>query len=150
MLVYRITRAKYADGLHSSGRENRWNKTKQKVVYASESKALATLEMVANRGAIMDGARYKLLTIEISLPNEIIGEADVSKLGKRWQDMENRPKTQDIGSNWYTEKSSVALKVPSVLVNGEYNFVINTDHPDFEKRVNLRSVEDFNWDPRLL
>ena len=111
---------------------------------------IGPLEMVANRASVMDGARYKLLTMKISLPNEMIGVADVSKGDKRWQDMENRPKTQDIGSNWYTEKSSVALKVPSVLVNGEYNFVINTEHPDFEKRVSLRSVEDFNWDPKLL
>jgi len=150
MLVYRITRAKYADGLQASGRENRWNRAKQYVIYASQSKALATLEMVANRGAIMEGALYRLLTIEISRPKEILTEVGMQELGDRWQNMENKLTTQEIGSRWYIEKSSVALKVPSVLVNGEYNFVINTDHPDFDKRVALKSVEDFHWDPRLL
>ena len=150
MLVYRITRAKYADGLQASGRENRWNRAKQYVIYASQSKALATLEMVANRGAIMEGALYRLLTIEISRPGDILTEVRTQELGNRWQNMENRPTTQEIGSRWYIEKSSVALKVPSVLVNGEYNFVINMDHPDFDKRVALKSVEDFHWDPRLL
>ncbi|HET8737162.1 MAG TPA: RES family NAD+ phosphorylase [Pricia sp.] len=150
MLVYRIPRAKYADGLQASGRENRWNQAKQYVIYASQSKALATLEMVANRGAIMEGALYRLLTLEISRPGEILTVVRTQELGNRWQNMENRPTTQEIGSRWYIEKSSVALKVPSVLVNGEYNFVINTDHPDFDKRVALKSVEDFYWDARLL
>jgi len=150
MLVYRITRAKYSDGLQASGRENRWNKAKQYVIYASESKALAILEMVANRGAIMEGAPYKLLTIEIARSKETLIEVGSKKLGDRWQNMENKPTTQEIGSRWYIEKSSVALKVPSVLIGGEYNFIINTDHPDFDKRVELKSVEDFHWDPRLL
>ena len=150
MLVYRITRAKYSDGLQASGRENRWNRAKQYVVYASDSKALATLEIVANRGAIMEGALYKLLTIEILRSKETLIEVKSTELGDRWQNMENKPTTQQIGSRWYIEKSSVALKVPSVLVSGEYNFIINTDHPDFEKRVEVKSVEDFYWDPRLL
>jgi len=150
MLVYRITRTKYADGLQVSGRENRWNRAKQYVIYASESKALATLEMVANRGAIMEGVLYKLLTIEISRPKEVLTLVGTQELGDRWQNMPNWPTTQQIGSRWYIKKSSVALKVPSVLVDGEYNFAINTDHPDFEKCVTLKSVEDFHWDPRLL
>lgn len=40
------------------------------------------------------------------------------------------------------------LRVPSVLVYQETNFLLNPAHPDF-KRIQIVETEDFRFDPRL-
>jgi len=57
---------------------------------------------------------------------------------------------QEIGSQWYNAMEFLVLKVPSAVIEQEYNYVINTRHPDFSKLVRLKAVEDFVWDRRLL
>ncbi|MBI2497892.1 MAG: RES domain-containing protein, partial [Opitutae bacterium] len=41
-----------------------------------------------------------------------------------------------------------ALRVPSVVVPGEFNYLLNPAHPDF-KRVKIGKPEPFSFDPRL-
>ena len=53
------------------------------------------------------------------------------------------------GSDWYSKRSSTVLKVPSAIIKQEFNFVLNTQHPDFSE-ITLEGIEDFNWDKRLL
>lgn len=149
MRVYRITREKYAEKLEASGRENRWNKEKQYVVYASSSRSLATLELVAHRNAIMEGAGYKTIIIHVPEHLDFVVEVDITKLPRNWQLLENKYTTQELGSDWYTNKSSPILKVPSAIIKEEYNYVLNTLHPHFSK-IKIESIEDFNWDVRLL
>ena len=47
------------------------------------------------------------------------------------------------------ENNSMVLKVPSAIVPKEYNFIINTKHPDFIDKVSLVRTEDYFWDERL-
>ena len=49
MLVYRITKAKYAKELVASGFRNRWNEDGQFVIYTSDSRSLACLENLVHR-----------------------------------------------------------------------------------------------------
>lgn len=149
MEVYRISSEHYSKKLNASGRANRWNFENQYVIYASSTRSLATLELVAHRNAIMEGITYKVMVIE--LPDEIgtIASVNAKKLGPDWNLLENRNITQHYGSDWYTNKKSVALKVPSAIIAQEHNFVLNTTHPDFQK-VKIKRVENFVWDKRLL
>jgi|SRR5690554_871206 len=149
MKIYRITREKYAEKLEASGRENRWNKEKQYVVYASSSRSLATLELVAHRNAIMEGVRYNTIIIHVPEYLDFVVEVDITKLPRNWHLLENKYVTQELGSDWYVNKSSPILRVPSAIIKEEYNYVLNTLHPDFSK-IKIESVEDFNWDIRLL
>lgn len=41
------------------------------------------------------------------------------------------------------------LEVPSVIVPGESNYLLNPGHPDFEKVV-IGEPEGFGFDPRLV
>jgi RES domain-containing protein len=54
-----------------------------------------------------------------------------------------------LGSDWYRSVTSLVLKVPSVLVPNEFNYILNTRHPDFERLVKQTGTEDFDWDLRL-
>jgi len=145
MLTFRISRDKYAQSLTASGSANRWNRSGQFVLYCSSSRALATLELLAHRNALMPKAGYKLMHIafEFSLVTQ------VGKPPKHWNTIAAMHKTQALGSAWYQNQRSAVLKVPSALIKDEYNFVINVNHPDF-KKVHLIKTEDFIWDGRLL
>lgn len=148
MEVFRITQSAYAKTLSASGAPNRWNKENEYVIYASQSRALCTLEMVAHRNARMKVLDYHLLKISIPDDKELIQTIE-TQLPEDWRLLKNYSLLQNLGSAWYRKRSKLILKVPSVLIPGEYNFVINTDHPDFSK-VKLVSSDKFVWDNRLL
>ncbi len=42
------------------------------------------------------------------------------------------------------------LRVPSAVIPQEYNYIINTRHPDFLTKVKLLRIEDYFWDERLM
>lgn len=54
------------------------------------------------------------------------------------------------GSNWLRERRSVALRVPSVMIPSEENYVLYPEHPNFERDVIVRNPRPFAFDPRLL
>jgi RES domain-containing protein len=149
MEVYRISIAKYSKKLSASGAPNRWNGENQYVIYAAESRALAALEMVAHRSSKMKKDDFKILTISLPDSKKFIEEIPVSTLPANWKTMKAYSQLQRLGGEWYRSKRKLILKVPSVLVKEEYNYVINTNHSDFEKHVVLKGIEDFKWDNRL-
>jgi RES domain-containing protein len=58
------------------------------------------------------------------------------------------PSTQGFGSEWAGSQRSVALRVPSAVVPGEFNFIVNPAHPGFD-RLKVAATESFALDPRL-
>ncbi len=54
------------------------------------------------------------------------------------------------GSAWARERRSVALRVPSVMIPSEANYVLNPEHPDFDRAVVVGDGQSFTFDPRLL
>ncbi len=147
MIVYRITLEKWADKLQASSYPARWNSKGVFVIYSSSSRSLACLEIVVHRGGEGLHNLFKVMTIEI--PDDIESEKiNLSSLRKNWQDFTNFPYTQSLGDTWAGRNSSAVLQVPSVIIPGEFNFVLNPGHPDFNK-IKLISIEDFIFDPRL-
>jgi RES domain-containing protein len=150
MLVFRISKAKYAKKLEASGVANRWNKAGQFVIYASGSRALATLELVVHRSAIIQSESYKVMVIDIPIAKpEMVLEIKQSELPSNWNTLQSYPRLQEIGSKWYENKASLILKVPSAMIPQEHNFVINTAHDSFKTQIKLIDLEDFFWDGRL-
>lgn len=150
MLVYNIRKSKYADSLRASGVANRWNKNKEFVIYAGGSISLATLELVAHRNAIDIHSGNKLLFIHLDISKSEITEVKIEDLPKNWKSIERYPVLQEIGSRWYQNKNSLLLKVPSALIHWEYNYLINTNHPDFSTKVSIFKTENFIWDSRII
>ncbi|MDM1071175.1 RES family NAD+ phosphorylase [Empedobacter brevis] len=150
MFVYNIRKAKYAKSLQASGVANRWNKNDEFVIYTGSSRALSTLELVVHRSAIRIDNSYKLLVIEIDCKEDEVFEVKKNKLPKNWQSVEAYPKLQEIGSDWYHELKYLVMKVPSSIIPKEFNYLINTKHPDFTTKVKIKEVEVYQWDDRLL
>ena len=53
-----------------------------------------------------------------------------------------------IGTQWLKNKSSLCLKLPSVIVPNDYNFAINPYHDSF-KNVKIVDKKDFHFDNRF-
>lgn len=146
MEVYRIVNEKYADGLFASGRAGRWNQTDEFIIYTSSSRALATLELLVHQANVKPAINYKVLVIEIPDNHSMI---ESKALPQNWHELAAYYHLQSIGSQWYSEKSSVVLSVPSAVIPQERNFLINTKHPDFSSKVKLKAVEEYFWDSRI-
>lgn len=147
MEVYRITLEKWAGSLAASGYAARWNSNGKFVVYTSWARSLACLENVVHKkGRGLIGS-FKTMLIEIpeTLAIESIQAAD---LPKNWQDFEAYHLCQQLGDAWLNAMKSAVLAVPSVIVPQERNYLLNPQHPDFQK-VKLLRNEDFVFDPRI-
>ena len=150
MEIFRISAARYAYKLTASGAANRWNQKGEFVIYAGSSRSLSTLELVVHRNAIHPSTTYLMMTLSVPDDDDLVQTVKTKQLPKNWRKLEAYASLQTIGSQWIQNQSSLLLKVPSVIIPQEYNYIINTQHPDFIKKVKLVRTESFFWDDRLL
>lgn len=150
MEVFRICKEEFSRQIQASGGANRWNAQGHNVIYAGSSRSLSTLELVVRRASILPVINYKVMVISIPDDDSIITHIHLSRLPQNWRTLAAYSRLQEIGSKWYTTQISLVLKVPSAIIPFEYNYVLNTEHPDFNRSVKLVRVEDYFWDKRLL
>lgn len=151
MLVYRITQTRYAYSLTASGVYGRWNSAGQQMLYTGGSAALSCLEVAVHKaGASLTSGDFSLSTIAI--PEGILIEeillADLVKEEKNWTDVIHYPMTQRLGDDWLNSASSAILKVPSAIIQNEFNYLLNVNHPDFQE-IKIVTVNKFSFDVRL-
>lgn len=150
MEVFRISRDIFANDLSASGVASRWNMDQQYVLYTGHSRSLATVELVVHRASIKPSFIYKIMVISISDDDHLYEHVKISDLPEDWRSTNAYPTLQKIGGAWYKSKSSLVLKVPSVIIPSEFNYIINTRHPDFSNHVQLVRLEEYYWDERLI
>jgi RES domain-containing protein len=131
MLVYRIVHKLYSNNLFASGATGRWNSAGNKVIYTAESIPLAFLENMVRRQGVGFNKDFKIMFIEIS-DNTLITNIDVAQLKDGWRDFHDYSKCQHPGDVWYNEGKALILKVPSAVLPEAFNYVINTQHPDYK------------------
>jgi RES domain-containing protein len=150
MLVYRIATSKHINDLSGEGARlhgGRWNHRGTAVLYTSETRSLATVELVVHVSLSFAPTDLKMATIEV--PDEPAPEeVDVAALPPNWRAFPAPPELADLGTSWARSGRSLLLRVPSAVVEHEHNILINPAHPDIA-RVVLAKVEDFRLDRRL-
>lgn len=147
MKVYRITSAPWAGKLTASGFASRWNNEGDYVLYASEHRSLACLENLVHRSGNAYAGEFYIT--EILIPDSVLTERLPDEVSRRISNShESLLFTREFGHTWYSSLRSCVLIVPSVVINKEYNFVINTRHPAFSEII-AGSIDPFVLDPRL-
>lgn len=91
-------------------------------------------------------AAIKWATIPVRIDEPLIEIAHV--LPDDWRLLPAPPSTQEFGSRWVVEARSVVLRVPSAVVEGEFNYLLNPHHPNFA-RLEIGEPQRFSFDPRL-
>ena len=147
MRVFRISLAIYSTKLLASGNPARWNSKDIKIIYTAESRVLACLENIVHRNS--KGLQKNFRIMEIDVPDKIkIEKIQETDLIADWKNFDNMPYTQQIGDNWINNSKTAVLQVPSVIVTGDFNYLINPAHKDFSS-IKLLSVIPFEFDSRI-
>lgn len=147
MIVYRLSKGQYANDLSGKGAElvgGRWNSRGNAMLYTSQSIALCVTEIAVHVPLGILPKDYQLIHIEI--PDEDLLE--MKRLPKDWQSFPHSNSTQMIGDKFLKEHKHLVFKVPSAAVQGEFNFLINPRHKNFNQ-IKIVKIENFNFDERL-
>ncbi|MEP6663260.1 MAG: RES family NAD+ phosphorylase, partial [Verrucomicrobiota bacterium] len=124
----------------------RWNSSAVALVYASQHKSLAALELLVHLNPLLSN-RFKAFSFQF--PDELIENVSIKKLPNDWRQEPSSLITQEFGHQWARVKRSAVLAVPSVIIPEELNYLLNPNHPDFKKII-ISPSEDFSFDARLL
>jgi RES domain-containing protein len=151
LTVWRLCGEKYADtafsGLGAKLYGGRWSPPGAAITYCSESRALAALEVLAqvDDGTRLGGRRW--VCISALVPDDLVERPE--RVPAPWRQYPHTPGTPAFGAEWVRTARSAALRVPSALVPGEFNYLLNPAHPEFP-RVKLRRPAPFFFDQRLV
>ena len=147
MIVYRICNSLYRDDLSGTGAKmygGRWNSKGTEMLYVTQYISLAALEMLVHNQ--FKDFSIPLSLLHITLPESDAKEVKGNKLKKDWAT--DVAYTRFMGDEFIRGGKSLLLKVPSVIVEEENNFLVNPHHADF-KKIKITAVRNFETDKRL-
>ncbi len=150
MTAWRITKRKHArhafsgEGAREFG--GRWNNPGTAVVYTAQSQSLAALEMLVHLDSADLLEKYVLLAADFD--RSLVKVVDASNLPRNWRADPPPAQVRSVGDEWVLGGSSAVLQVPSVLVPGENNFLLNPGHQDLA-RIRFGTPLAFRFDARL-
>lgn len=149
MLLYRLTKCVYANDLSGAGARlygGRWNSEGKAMVYFASSRSLALLEALVHMPSTNIPDEYCMAIIETPDDFESLNE---KLLPKNWQDQPDMDVLKKFGNDFLSARKHLLLKVPSAIVNEEYNYLLNPAHITTQK-IKLKSVKPFTFDNRLI
>lgn len=89
---------------------------------------------------------YSIVSIEV--PDVSIIELPQEVLPADWKQFPHPESTKSLGDSFVREGLALAFRVPSAVVLGEYNYLINPGHHQISM-VKITSIEPFEFDERL-
>lgn len=151
MIVFRLVKLKYKDVLSGAGAAKygaRWNSKGTDIMYTSSSRALAMSELLVHLDLNEVPDEYYMMDIFIP-DNFEIQQVDLKDLPMHWNiNIEYRKLVQQIGDQFVEDKLKPLLEVPSAVVKGDTNILINPYHKLFSK-IKLKKVSKFPFDHRF-
>lgn len=153
MQIWRLARRAFcataADAFSGLGAElegGRWNAKGTRAVYAAEAQSLAVLEVLVH-------IARKLAPDDYVFIGAVILDAAIAPppaaMPAGWRTPEPNALTVGIGQPFLDANTSLAMRVPSVIIPTEYNVLINPKHPDFATVVIDPALTPFYFDDRL-
>ncbi|SEG27475.1 RES family NAD+ phosphorylase [Algoriphagus boritolerans] len=133
MRVFRLIRKKYGIELSGKGAAlsgNRWNSKGTELIYCADSRALAMAEVAVHLSLSILPKDYVMVEIEIPI-SVSLSALTMDDLPPIWNSFPHLLDTQKIGDGFVAERKNCVLKVPSAVVPGDFNFLINPHHLDF-------------------
>lgn len=147
MIVYRLTKSIYSHDLRGYGASlsatNRWNSKGVPLLYTAANRALAFAEVFAHLPLHLIPHDFVMVSLE--LPKE--EPVTTLKLSKDIR-AHRLAETQKLGDAFAASAFQFAMRVPSYVVPGEFNVLINPSHAAMNQ-VRLIEVKPFPFDERL-
>jgi RES domain-containing protein len=148
--AWRIVQSQWAghafDGEGARLYGGRWNPVGSPVVYLADTRALAALETLVHAEGSLRKVRY--LRYELSFPKQLVERADLTAIADALSACMVSPRTQAVGAAWLARGTHPVLEVRSAIIPEEPNYLLNPNHPKFD-RIKIGKAEGFAFDPRL-
>jgi RES domain-containing protein len=150
MIVYRLAKGKNRRDLSGKGAEiygGRWNSKGTAILYTSQSRALAFAEVSMHIPLGIIPKDYFLVSIQVP------DKASLLKLTEEdmpadWRSNPHSHSTQKIGDEFVASAKYLVLRVPSAVVPGEFNYLVNPAHT-LMTEVRVNKIEPFEFDSRF-
>jgi len=147
--AWRLTKTRYLssawDGEGAKRSGGRWNSIGVPVVYTSATLSLALVEVLLH---LPSGILPAYSAVPIEFDESLVESVRPGLLPANWKDYPPPAETKAIGDRWVADARSALLRVPSVVIPNEVNYVLNPSHPDFG-RVRIGTAIPFPFDSRL-
>ena len=151
MTVFRLSKKAYCRDLSGKGAElygGRWNSKGVAMLYTSASRALAFAEVAVHLPFGLVPKDYFIVTLDI--PDKItVSTLKEKDLPPHWRDYPHGDTTQKMGDAFVAAGKALVLRVPSAVVPGDFNYLLNPAHPDM-KEVSITAMEPFAFDTRFV
>ena len=147
MQLWRISNYNDLSGKGGLVVSGRWHSKGRLVVYLAENQSLCMLETLVHLDLRADEVpdAYQLLCVDVDLSTSIMRLPD-GYLEHSWSS--NAPLTRSIGDQFLVKKQAALLRVPSALVPGQFNYLLNPDHPD-SRLLQITSATRHPYDARF-
>jgi RES domain-containing protein len=150
--AYRITKAKHSgaafDGEGAKKNGGRWNSIGTSMVYTASHLSLAIVEILAHLKS-EKVIREKYVYFELEFDEDLIKSPPKGSFPPDWKEDPAPSSTQHFGDKWIASSDSPVIKVPSAIVDIEFNYLLNPSHPSFSA-IKISAAKKFKLDSRLL
>jgi RES domain-containing protein len=148
VILWRVSNYQTLDGVGGLYVSGRWHTKGHPVVYCTLNPATALLETLVHIEIDSDDRPERFQVLRIECPDSLSVELiEALSLPMDWaQDISF---TQAIGDRWLSEKRSLLLQVPCVLVPETSNVLVNPQHPE-ANLLKLVAMYEHAFDARLL
>ncbi len=151
LIGWRLSKRKYAEAaLTGEGPRlygGRWNSVGVPVVYTSLSLSLAVLEVFVPMQTAAEPDDYVYVSVDLGIKERRAERLDLERLPPDWKRVEH-PDVKVIGDEWASSLRSPVLLVPSVVVEGEWNALINPLHPG-SRSLKPKGPKPYRFDERM-
>lgn len=141
--MWRLHRRAFGVGMEGNGglfAAGRWHKQGSRVVYLGSTASIVVLELLVH-------IDIELIPADLVL-TRLVGNISVAD-PEDSVDIQDIDQTQECGDHFLGKGLACALRVPSVIVPEEFNYMVNALHPQTTKLSVLES-RTFSFDPRLI
>lgn len=152
IVAWRVVKARHAaqafSGEGARRVQGRWHDAGSAVVYSSANRALGMLEVLANFSGTDRQHLPSCVLVSATIPERLVDVLASQDLPPGWDRPAGSPEARARVRRWLADARTVVLQVPSVLVPGEHNYLIDPNHRRFHE-IRIGNPIPFAWDPRL-
>lgn len=148
--VYRISLINYISDKKGMGAfkfGGRWAPKGYHVIYTSSSRSLAFCEFMANNNIAYLPEDLSIVEIKIPIKLKFL-TVEEKFLSKEWRESLSN-ECKKIGERWILKSKTCILKVPSVVISGEFNYLINPSYKSFNS-IQFLKAKTFLPDERII
>jgi len=149
MKVFRISKEKHIKDLTGIGAKlygGRWNPKGMAILYTSENRSLAALEILIHLDQKTTPEDLKIISLEV--PDNLIQKYNEDKFAEIIKRIDANILLNEEGRKWLNSKESLGLIVPSILIPAERNILINPNHK-LADEIKILKIDDYKMDERF-